>query len=258
MDHKEIIMDKIIITSIAILFLSGCKITVPYFDDLKPKEVCGGFNKHCQPTGSELWIKVDPAKDYNGKVSSILGRKYTNIFQTSQCVDQNPIDADVEVQGIHNITGTLKDETKNEFAAKLNADIVKLFEDEIGTSIVDLDVDLQAEVSAITKKGLTQKIDLQYKRLHLTDDYIDNHLDACLAKLTDKEFVATGVGVITVKGNWSQENLTNVLAKIEANAGYSALTANAKNEYTKGKQRILDGTFEPMSYFFVATHRIKP
>lgn len=248
-------MKKFVFTALATFFISGCAIKVPYFDDLKPEEVCGGFSKWCQPTGSLHWAKVEPAKEYHNDVSRILGRKFTNVFQTAPCVETKPTMNDVDVDGRQVLQGSIKSESKNEFKSKVDADIVKLVEANIGTQLESLSLDLKAEVSAVTQSNLTQEIDLEYKRIHLNDAYIDAHLDQCLVKLESDENVATGIGVITVEGNWSKKNLTDILAKIESNAGYSTLSAEAKTEYQRGKDRILNGSFEPITYFFVMTYR---
>ena len=103
-------MKSIIAIIILCLSIAGCTINVPYFENLKPEYVCGGYNEYCQPTSSTLWAKIENGVDYNGNPNHFLGRSYTNFFQTEKCVTETIKDNNLDVNGVNIIKGTLKKE----------------------------------------------------------------------------------------------------------------------------------------------------
>lgn len=248
-------MKLIAIAASALLFAGCTTIKVPYFDEMTPEEVCGGASKYCQPTSSEHWAKVKPGKDYNNKVGNVLGRKFENVFATYPCVTTKPTIENVNITGKATIEGTITSETKNELKAKIDADIVKLIEENTGQTLKDLNINLASEVSSTTQNMLTQNIALTYERIDLNQDFMDAYLEQCISTLTDEQNVITGISVITVQGEWSKKTLNDILAKIEATASYQSLSAEAKNKYTLDKKRILDGKFEPITYYFAVAYR---
>ncbi len=80
------------------LALSGCSITVPYFEDLDPKYVCGGKpSPYCQPTSSVQYSKIKNGLDYDGDPSHYLGRSFTSFFERNKCVDADITENDVVI-----------------------------------------------------------------------------------------------------------------------------------------------------------------
>jgi hypothetical protein len=248
-------MSKSLILSI-IACLSGCGITVPYFDNLDPKYVCGDYpSPYCQPNSSTKWTPIKSGVDYDGDPNHYLGRSFFKYFQRDQCISSNITDSDVVISGKQNVNGVLNDNEKTEFSNKLSADIVALIE----TNGVPVPPGVKADVSTEVAKKIdnTDKstIELEYKRIDLNMDFMDEHLASCIAKTPKNEKVATGISVITVSGKWSSDRVSETMASIEASASYSVLSDQAKAEYQQAKQRVLNGTFEPVAFVFAVAYR---
>ena len=250
-------MKKII--PLSFLLLGGCGINVPYFDKLSTDEVCGGFSSYCQSTRSKYWAKVKPGTDYDGKVGNALGRKFVSIYEDSPCVKNKPTDEDTNITGRNELKGSLSENTINEFKANLELDLVDFIKQYMKDIPEGLDAEITAQVSLSTGTITNKKIDLEYKRISLNKEFMDaENFQTCLSSLNEKENVVTGISVITVSGEWSKETINTVFANIEASAGYTDLTADAKNKYDNDKSKVLEGKFEPITYFFTATYRISP
>jgi hypothetical protein len=250
-------MKRIILLSF--LFLGGCGITVPYFDKLSPDEVCGGFSSDCQSVSSKYWAKVNPGVDYDGKVGNALGRKFVNVFDDSPCVANQPMDEDINITGRHELKGSLSKNSLNEFKINLEVDLVNFIKQYMKDIPNDLDAEITSQVSLKTDIITQNKIDLEYYRISLKKEFTDSdNFQTCMSSLQEKEKVVTGISVIKVSGEWSKETISNVFANIEASVGYNNLTADAKNKYNRDKSKVLEGKFEPITYYFTVTYRLSP
>lgn len=248
-------MKKILITTLTVA-ISGCGITVPYFDDLDPKYVCGGKpSPYCQPTSSTEYSKIKNGLDYDGNPNHYLGRSFSVFFEREKCVDSEISNSDIIVSGYQKLTGTLKDESKTEFSNKMSADVVELLK----LNGVPVPPGVKAEISTEVSKAInntdTSSVSLEYRRIDLSTDYIDNNLDSCLKKTARNLDVSTGISVITVTGSWASDNLVKTLASVEASANYSVLSDSAKAKYDNTKERVLKGEFSPVSFIFAVAHR---
>ena len=248
-------MKKILITSLTIA-MSGCGITVPYFDDLDPKYVCGGKpSPYCQPTSSTEYSKIKNGLDYSGDPNHYLGRSFSVFFEREKCVASEINNSDVNISGYQKLTGTLKDESKKEFSNKLSADVVDLLKLNGVPVPPEVQADISTEVSKAIDNKDTSSVSLEYRRIDLSQDYIDNNLNECLNKTPKNLDVSTGISVITVSGTWASNNIAKTLASVEASASYSVLSDEAKAKYDNTKERVLKGEFEPVSFIFAVAHR---
>lgn len=241
---------------LGVLALSGCGITVPYYDTLDPEYVCGDYpSPYCQPNSSQQYSKVKSGKDYDGKPKNYLGRSFKSFFETSACVDAVVTDSDVVISGLQNVTGTLKDDEQTKFSNKLSADIVALVEMNGVPVPPGVSADINAEIESKIKNTDTSKIQLEYKRIDLRTEFMDAHLQNCLAKTPKDMDVSTGISVITVSGSWTSDKVVETLAAVEAKASYSILSDSAKAEYQQAKERVMAGEFKPVSFIFAVAHR---
>lgn len=240
-----------LVTTVA---LAGCAIQIPYFEKLSYDEVCGRATKQCVAPGGVKFDWVQPGKDYNGDPASILGRKYVNVHSTLPCVVTKPIADNIETFGQNKLTGTLTSDSTASFKSEVNADILELIEKYTGGLPKDLNADLEAQVNNATNTKLSRKVALEYKRLALKDSFKETtNFSNCLASLKSGERIATGISLITVSGDWSKNTLSDILTKLEATASYKNLTADAIADYKTKKNILLNGTFEPVTYFFAVT-----
>jgi hypothetical protein len=247
-------MKKLLIP-IVLVSLAGCKITVPYFEDLDPKYVCGNFSEDCQPTSSTNYTLIKKGIDFDGDPNHYLGVSYKKYFQRDRCINKKITENDIVISGIQTVTGTLKNESKTKFSNKLSADIVALLKINSVPVPSGLEADVTAEIGQSIKNTDTSKVTLEYKRVDLSFDFIADHMAAC-QNITPKDYdIATGISVITVSGEWAADNLTNSFASIEASVNYSILSNDAKAEYENAKERVLNGQFQPVSFVFAVANR---
>lgn len=251
----EIIMMKQVIT-LSVLALSGCKIAVPYYEDLDPKYVCGDYpSPYCQPNSSTQFSKIKSGKDYDGKPKNYLGRSFENFFETTPCVSSEVNSNDVVVSGLQNVTGTLSTQEQKSFSNKLSADILEL----VQMNGVPVPEGYSAEVSAEVERSIkntdSSDIQLEYKRIDLSQEFMDAHLQNCLAQTPKTHNVSTGISVITVSGSWASDKVVDTLAALEAKASYSNLSNDAKAEFQQAKNRAMNGEFKPVSFVFAVAHR---
>lgn len=247
-------MKKLLIP-ITLVTLAGCKITVPYFEDLEPKYVCGGFSKYCQPTSSTDYAKIKSGVDFDGDPNHYLGVSYKNYFQRNRCIDQKITQSDIVISGVQTVTGKLKNESKTQFSNKLSADIVALLKLNSVPVPEGVEADITADIGQSIDNTDTSNIKLEYKRIDLSFDFIADNMANCQSKTPKDHDIATGVSVITVSGNWAAKNLTSTFASIEASASYSILSNDAKAEYNNTKDRMLNGEFQPVSFVFAVANR---
>ncbi len=239
------------------IFFSGCSIKVPYFEDLDPKYVCGNYpSPYCQPNSSTRWSKIKSGVDYNGNPNHYLGRSYIKYFQTSKCVDREITESDIIISGLQTVKASLKDNEKTKFSNKLSADIIALIKMNGAPVPPGINAGVNAEVAQKIDNTDNSTVELEYKRIDLTKDFIDKYLENCLAKTPKNMSVATGISIITVSGQWSSNKLSESMANIEASASYSILADEAKAEYKQAKDRILNGKFEPVSLVFAVAYRL--
>lgn len=249
-------MKKIIAAIGAATAITGCGITVPYFENLDPEYVCGNYpSPYCQPNSSKQYSKVKSGRDYDGNPKNYLGRSFESFFETTPCVSAEVKDSDVDISGFQSVTGTLKDEEQTKFANKLSADIIALVQMNGVPVPPGVSADISAEVERKIKNTDTSSIQLEYKRIDLKQDFIDAHLQNCLAKTPKSLDVSTGISVITVSGSWTSDKVVDTLASVEAKASYSILSDSAKAEYQQAKTRALNGQFKPVSFIFAVSHR---
>ena len=90
-------------------------------------------------------------------------------------------ESDVVVSGLQNVTGTLKDDEQTKFSNKLSADIVALVEMNGVPVPAGVSADISAEIESKIKNTDTSKIQLEYKRIDLSTEFMDAHLQNCLA-----------------------------------------------------------------------------
>jgi hypothetical protein len=247
-------MKKLLIP-IFLASLAGCKIMVPYFEDLDPTYVCGDFSKYCQPTSSTNYVLIKKGVDFDGDPNHYLGVSYKKYFQRDRCIDANITENDIVISGIQTATGTLKNESKTEFSNKLSADIVALLKINSVPVPSGLEADVTAKIGQSIKNTDTSKVKLDYKRIDLSFDFISKHMASCQNKTPKDYDIATGISVITVSGEWAADNLTNSFASIEASVNYSILSNDAKAEYENAKERVLTGQFQPVSFVFAVANR---
>lgn len=236
--------------------LTGCSINIPYFDPLSPDEVCGGYSSYCQSTSSRKWSKLKPGVDYDGKVGNVLGRKFISIYEDSPCVAIRPTNEDVNITGVHNLSGTLSESSLNEFKSNLNINITDFLDEFIKGIPEALKAEVRLQASILVNDKLNHQIDLEYKRIELKKEFMDGvNFQSCKSALQEKEHVITGISVITVSGEWSKKTVKNILANVESTVGYTSLSAEIKNKYENDKSQVLNGRFEPITYYFTATYR---
>jgi len=236
--------------------ITGCGITVPYFENLDPEYVCGNYpSPYCQPNSSKQYSPVKSGRDYDGNPNNYLGRSFESFFETTPCVSAAVTDTDVVISGVQGVTGTLKDEEQTKFANKLSADIVALVQMNGVPVPPGVSADISAEVERKIKNTDTSSIQLEYKRIDLKQEFMDAHLQNCLDKTPKNLDVSTGISVITVSGSWTSDKVVDTLASVEAKASYSILSDSAKAEYQQAKTRALSGQFKPVSFIFAVAHR---
>lgn len=248
-------MKKIIALMVIATFLSGCAITIPYFDDMEPEYLCGNFSEKCQPTSSQKWSLIKGGVDYNGNVNHFLGRSYDSFFETEKCIQESITESDLDVSGVNIIYGTLKSSEKTNFSNQISANIIELVTELGGVLPPDLKVDLTSEIKRTVDENNTSAIQLEYKRVDMDKDFMDANLGQCLNSIPPSLSVATGMSVITVSGAFTSEQITDSMAKVEAKASFMSLTDDMKAKYTQAKTRILNGEFEPLSFIFAIAYR---
>lgn len=248
-------MKKLLVVAGASLLASCASIEIPYFEKLDPKYVCGGSpSPDCQPTSSRKYSKVSDL-DFDGNPSHYLGRSFEYFFERNKCVDVEVSENDVVISGYQEVTGKLKNNTKTDFSNKISTDIVSHLRRNNVPVPNGFEADISNEVARRVDNKDTNSIKLEYKRIDLSTKFIDDHLANCQAKTPKKQKISTGISVITVSGRWTSKRLTETFASIEAKASYRTLSNEAKASYENAKDRILDGSFAPVSYIFAVAHR---
>jgi hypothetical protein len=236
--------------------LSSCSISVPYYERLDPEYVCGGYPApYCQPNSSKKYSRIKSGADYDGKPKNYLGRSFVSFFETSPCVGVEVTDSDVVISGEQSVTGMLRNEERTKFANKLSADIVALIQLNGVPVPPGVTADISAEVERTVKNTDISSIELQYKRIDLSQEFMDSHLESCLVKTPRSRRVSTGISVITVSGSWTSDKVADTLASVEAKASYNIMSDSAKAEYQQAKTRAMKGQFKPVSFVFAVAHR---
>lgn len=245
--------------------LTGCagfpgfatKVSIPYFASLTPDELCGGFNKNCQPSNSYSYVKLKEPVDYRDPPGFILGRKFKSIYQTSPCAPVPTFkgryadDDEVDYFGQAGIQGKLKRNSKLVVNAKISADVDSFVEQTFPEFPAEFKAGVKSELKKEISTSLSSSADITYHRMTLSQAYTDTKLRACLEQTPKNENVITGVSVITVSGNWASERIKDSLADVEASAAYNNLSAELKATYTSKKTVALDGHFEPLPFVFI-------
>lgn len=231
------------------------KIEVPYFGNMTSEELCGSSD--CKPTNAQYWATVKGGKLYDGVPGNILGRSFRKgIFETNPCVSRVPSDNDVNVLGIHNLSGKVEENKKKDFDATINANLTRLINQQ---NLPDsIKAELIAQIKNSVETATSRNVELVYRVVELKQPYIDEQVDACLARLERKRKILTGVSLITVKGDWTSNTLRDAFRKFEANATlFSSLSADVKTNYEKSKQTLLSGNFEPFSLIISTAYKYK-
>ncbi|MFN3353371.1 MAG: hypothetical protein ACK4Z5_07165 [Brevundimonas sp.] len=91
--------------------------------------------------------------------------------------------------------------------------------------------------------------------MDLSRSFIDEKLDACLDSLPRDQKVITGVSLVTVSGDWSQDIVRGTMAELEASAEYRALNASLRAEFSQRREIALRGNFEPLAVPFAVAYR---
>lgn len=264
-------MKRAIALGIAAIAMTGCqsmpdwfkpKIKVPYFEPLTAAQLCGGFNRYCQPTSSTTFERLrEPTDFFDGKPAALLGRSYSMIYETAACtsvpnfVNRNSTDDDVTYSGQSGVVGTVASESQSAFNAGVSADIDKFVAETFPNFPQEFQAAAKAKLESKMQSALQQNASITYHRMDLTQAFIDAHLGECLDKLPSNRKVITGVSMITVSGDWSQTILRDILTELEASAEYRSLSADLKASYTQRKSIALQGTFEPLAVPFAVAFR---
>lgn len=238
--------------------LTGCKhIEIPYFERLKPAEVCGGVPSECQPTSSQQWLKVANL-DYEDP-AAILGRSFSTIYETAPCMAAPIGSEDYLIRGESSVNGTLRRDGTSGFSAKASADLDEALGSLIEGLPQDAEAAAEAELRNVVTRASQSSIELTYFRIDLTTRYLDANLQPCLASLdgTDHDKVVTGVSVIETSGSWSSSRISEFVASFESSAVFQALDAEAKANWESNKDLALSGTFQPVRYIFAAAYRTR-
>lgn len=232
--------------------------TVPYFDKLSVDYVCGGQPDECQPTSSRQYVSFSDQLDYDGTPGNYLGLKFEpgNFYNAERCVGTPLAAGDVIVSGRNVIKGSLKENTKKDFSNKVSADVIELLSQAGVTAPLGLEAEIENELSYVLNQDDTSDIELEYKRIDLSRQYILDVLpEACLNKTSDDLLVSTGISVMTVSGSWTSDKVAEALARVEANASYRTLSDDAKANWERTKDRYLAGEFDPVSFVFIVAYR---
>jgi hypothetical protein len=229
---------------------------VPYFGKMTSIEVCG--MPKCKPGAGAKWASIKDALFYEGEAGSILGRYYIkSIFETSPCVRVAPKEQDIIITGRSVLNGKVEEDKKRNFDAQLSADLARII-DALGNMPAEVKADLQAQVRNSVTSETANNIDLEYKVIQLKNDYISSQVAACFGNLPKKSKVILGIGLITVNGSWTSNTLQKAFRNFEANSSaYKALSAEAKADYEKNKNRALSGNFDAFPLIISASYNYK-
>jgi hypothetical protein len=231
-------------------------IQVPYFGTMTSQELCG--RPTCQPGMGGFWAPVKGGRLYDGEVGNILGRSFRkSLFETSPCTQRTPTENDINVLARNDLSGRVEESKKKNFDAEVNANLAKL----INTQIVlpeSVKANLLAQLKNAVETETSQNIELEYKIIELKQPYVDSEVDGCYARLPKRHKIITGIGVITVKGSWASNTLKKAFNNFEANASaFDGLSAEAKAEYERSKERVLSGKFDPLSMIINSSYKYK-
>lgn len=245
----------VLICFISVVAKAQKKIEVPYFGTMTPVELCG--LPACKPTISPYWAMVNGGKFYDGVPGNILGRSFKkSVFETNSCVFKVPIDNDVNVFATHNLSGKVQENKKKDFDATINANLTRLINSQ---NLPDsIKANLLAQIKNSVESATSKNIELIYKVVELKQPYIDEQVNACYAHLERKHKIVTGVSLISLKGNWTSNTLSDAFKKFEINAAlFKSLSAEIKANYEKTKETLLNGNFEPFSLVLVTSYKYK-
>ena len=244
------------------LFLSinsySQKRKVPFFGKVKLTELCG--SSECRPSyGIKAYVHKNDKLYYNGNYNSILGRVFNNsIFDTKPSgiskITRNDVDYFVE----HNGSGSVEVQSKSEFDANITANLTQL----IGSAIdlpEDLKVKLIAEIDNTVTNNTKNDIQFSFKIIQLKiGGNIENELLKAMSNMKKDEKIITGISVVSISGKWTSNTLKEVLNNFEVGVGLNeSLTAEAKLEYEKSKERILEGEVKEFSFIIGDSYKEK-
>ncbi len=234
--------------------LASCQyVKVPYFERIPVSQVCGGVTSHCQPNNSKLWQQV-PSIDYSRTPSHWLGRSFTSVFERLPC-GIAPTEADVDRYGKSDIRGTAEVIDKPQLVVKLGGNVREFIENSFGTALPEaLKVRLAAGLTGRIDSAVNQTIELDYERVVLSQNFVDESLSVCRASVPATTNVITGISTLRVTGNWRSRRLSEAAADFELTAEYNDLSASAKAEYIRRRDIALSGTFDPVNVVFAVTY----
>lgn len=249
-------MIRIITISTAALLISGCKtIDVPFFQSLKPADVCGAVPEECQPTSSRRWTSVE-SLDYRNP-ASIIGRVFSDtVYETRSC-GLSVSDEDYATAGMSSVSGTLKRDGRSGFGVKASASLDDTLRDALGSLPDDVEAAAKAELRNTITSASQSDVNLNYFRVDLTNDFLDRNIGDCFGQMADGEKFVTGASVIETSGDWSRTRVSDFVASFEASAAYQSLDAETKAEWQSKKDLALTGSFSPVRYVFAVAYREK-
>ena len=247
------------------VFLSECfgggpDVSIPHFDGLSYEEVCGGVPNKCQPTSSTRYTSVN-ALDFPGDYGELLGRKFKRssgggIFETRQCATESVDIDDVDIEGENRITASIRQDSRNNLATSVSADIAKTITSGISSELpTGTQADLSASLEFEIDRLLNQAVNMIYHRASLSTSFMDSAGAECISSLGAGEVMITGISIIESSGNWSSSAVSDILRDFEASASYIALEGSARNTYERNKNRVLSGNFSPVSFVFSVAYQ---
>jgi hypothetical protein len=237
------------------------RVNVPFFEPLTTGQLCGGFNEACQPTSSRTFQRLRDPVDYNGNPASLLGRSYVSIYEHRPCTS-TPVYAgrtdgadDVEYFGQTGINGRLNGATRAAFNLGLSGDLDAYVAQTFPNFPQGFQAEAKSKLEQKFQSAIGRTASITYHRMDLSRGFMDRELDACLDRLPRNEKVITGVSLITVSGEWSQDIVRETMAELEASASYRALSASQRVEFSQRREFALRGTFEPVAVPFAVAYR---
>ena len=240
------------------VLVSGCVpyVKVPYFGELRTRDVCGEFSSHCQPTSSALW-ELTPAIDYSGDPTHFLGRRMVTIFERERCGSEPSGPDDTRTYGNSGFTGTVTNSESALLQAELGGNLKEFINRTFTSLPADLKAHLETEAMESVEDSIQSEIDLSYKRIVLSQPFMDTRLGSCLDSAPAGAEIITGISVITIEGDWTSKRIEAASADLEATVAYNALSAGAKADYERARDVAIRGEYDPLSYVFAVAYRRK-
>ena len=243
----------------AFMFISAtaayAKVDLPYFQSMDEQDVCG--STQCQPHSSRRYTFFKNPVDYTGDPATFLGRKYRTVFESSPCMPR-PTSTQIVKSGQARFTGVAANNQANRLRGEVKADLAKAVNKVVQVLPASVRADANAEIEKAVTTDSVRKLALEYERIDLNQQFMDDNLDACQKRMSNTEMVTTGIATVRVSGEWTKSRLYDLLQNLESRASFvDVVSGDLRRSYEAGKSELLAGSFEPTAFVIANAWRRK-